>query len=213
MSATTVLPEPTSPCSSRCIGAGRARSSVISRDRPLLVAGERERQRGVERGHELAVDVVARCPVASRPSARLRGHERELHAEELVELEPAARRAYASAIVSGRWMSRYARRAVDELVRRRAARRRAGRRSPRALRALEARRHRAAQLPRVHLGLPRLRVDRHDGAGDVASPASRIGEHVDDRVRHLALAPVAARPCRTATPACPAAAAARATAG
>ena len=58
------------------------------------------------------------------------------------------------------------------------------------LRALQARRHRAAELPGVHLGLPRLRVHGHDGAGDVGVGIG-IGEHVDDRVRHLALAPVA----------------------
>ena len=42
--ATTVLPAPTSPCSRRCIGIGRARSAVISAITFCLVAGELERQ-------------------------------------------------------------------------------------------------------------------------------------------------------------------------
>ena len=66
---------------------------------------------------------------------------------------------------------------------------------PRRLRALQRRRDRAPELPRVHLGLPRLRVDGHDRAGGVG-PVARAalgvgrGEHVDDRVRELALAAV-----------------------
>ena len=44
-SATTVLPEPTSPISSRCIGRSRARSASTSAIAFDLVAGRRERQR------------------------------------------------------------------------------------------------------------------------------------------------------------------------
>ena len=42
--ATTVLPEPTSPISRRCIGRSPARSASIFLDRVALVAGRRERQ-------------------------------------------------------------------------------------------------------------------------------------------------------------------------
>ena len=53
-SATRVLPEPTSPWSSRFIGWGRARSSSISAADLLLPAGERERQPLVEGGEQAA---------------------------------------------------------------------------------------------------------------------------------------------------------------
>ena len=46
------------PAAAGASAPGCAMSSVISRDRGGLVAGERERQRGVERGHERAVDRV-----------------------------------------------------------------------------------------------------------------------------------------------------------
>ena len=67
-------------------------------------------------------------------------------------------------------------------------------REPARLRALEAGRHRPAQLPGVHLGLARLRVDGHHRAGDVARPGVTLGvgraEHVDHRVGELSLPPV-----------------------
>ena len=167
MSATTVLPDPTSPCSRRCMGAGRAMSAAISRDRGRLVVGERERQRGVERGHERAVDRVhdARWP---RPPARACAPPARAACAGTRRTSGAARRPSARPSVSGRWMPRYALpRSTSRCSARQVAVERIGE-APR-LRALQARRHRAPELPGVHLGLPRLRVHGHDGAGDVGA--------------------------------------------
>ena len=51
-SATTVLPEPTSPCSSRCIGLGRASSAAHLAPISRLPGGQGERQGGVEGGEQ-----------------------------------------------------------------------------------------------------------------------------------------------------------------
>ena len=67
-SATTVLPEPTSPCSSRCIGWVRARSAAIVRPTSHLAVGQRERQPRVERLEQPAW----RAPRAARRAARRR---------------------------------------------------------------------------------------------------------------------------------------------
>ena len=85
-SATTVLPEPTSPCSSRCIGVVRARSrsiSAIARScASVSVNGSTSRYRVEElagRRQRLRDE-----PLALGRAAR----ERELEDEELVEGEP-----------------------------------------------------------------------------------------------------------------------------
>ena len=89
ITATTVLPEPTSPCSSRCIGWGPARSAVDLGDHASLGAGERVRQRVVEAAHELAVDDVRQS--SRRPLELALAHDQhELHAQQLVERQPPA---------------------------------------------------------------------------------------------------------------------------
>ncbi len=127
-------------------------------------------------------------PVASAASARLRATRASCIRRNSSNLRRCAA-AERSVMVSGRWMPRYALpRSISWCLGAEVAGERIGE-APR-LRALQARRHRPAQLPGVHLGLPRLRVHGHDGARDVGVGVG-IGEHVDDRVRHLALAPVA----------------------
>ena len=64
-SATSVLPEPTSPCTRRFIGHVAARSPAISSPTTLLVAGEGERQVRVE---ALEVAAGARHPRPSWPT-------------------------------------------------------------------------------------------------------------------------------------------------
>ena len=141
----------------------------------------------MERGHELAVDRVHDAGRLRRQRA-LAGDQCELHAQELVELEPLRGGVLVPDV--GRPVDVVVgATAVDQVV--------VGPQrdaewigEPAGLGALQARRHRPPQLPRVHLGLPRLRVHGHDGAGHVGVGLG-VGEHVDDRVRHLALAPVA----------------------
>ena len=62
----------------------------------------------MERGHERPVDGVPDARGLGRERA-LAGDERDLHAEELVELEPVRGDTTRRASSSGRWMSRYAR--------------------------------------------------------------------------------------------------------
>ena len=89
-SATAVLPLPTSPISSRCIGRSRARSASISADGARLVAGQLERQRPPPPvHHHSARRERARLP-ALAPRAPPPRH-RELEQEQLLEREPAAR--------------------------------------------------------------------------------------------------------------------------
>ncbi len=59
-------------------------------DRPPLVAGERERQRGMEPGNQGAVDRVS-DPLLRGLDRALAGHQSHLHAQELVEPEAALR--------------------------------------------------------------------------------------------------------------------------
>ena len=65
--ATTVLPDPTSPISSRCIGRSRGEVLVDLVHRVDLVAGRRERQRGRA---PLARSATARRPAAPRGCRR-----------------------------------------------------------------------------------------------------------------------------------------------
>ncbi len=97
------------------------------RDRRRLVVREREGQGGVERGDQLAVDRVLDAGGLGGQRA-LAGDERELHAEELVELETLRRR---DAIGRGRRPVDVVVRApaVDQVVVGDAARRRADRRT------------------------------------------------------------------------------------
>ena len=70
------------------MGRGAARSAPISAMAVLLVAGEGEGQLGVEGRHQRAVEAVPE-PDPALLEGPLAGHEAELHAEELVEDEPA----------------------------------------------------------------------------------------------------------------------------
>ena len=116
--ATTVLPLPTSPCSSRCIGIARARSCAISRHDALLRARELERQPLEQRARQRAGAGAARG--ARRADARLAMRlQRQLLREQLVELEPRPRRmrALVERLLRERRQSR--RRRVQEARRRR----------------------------------------------------------------------------------------------
>ena len=156
-------------------------------DRTGLVRGQRERERGVELGHERTVDRV-HDPGRFRRERALAGDQRQLHAQELVELQPL-RGGVAFAHRVGTVDAAVCAPPVDQVVIG-ADVTVEGIGEPARFGAVETRRDRAPQLPREHLGLPRLRVHRHDGAGDIR-PGVGIGEHVDHGVRHLALAPVA----------------------
>ena len=85
--ATTVLPEPTSPISSRCIGSPESRSRVDLVERRALVGGRRERER-----LDPALDHLAgRAEPRRRPGGAVgplaRGQDR-LVEEQLLEREP-----------------------------------------------------------------------------------------------------------------------------
>ena len=126
-------------------------------DRPELVAGHGERESRVELRDERTVDRVTDTG-GVRGERALAGHERELHAQELVELEPPHGRVRVGHRV-GTVDPLVRAAAVDEVVR---ATTRTIERVGEATRANagERRRDRARKLPGVHLGLPRLRVDR-----------------------------------------------------
>ena len=89
-SATTVLPEPTSPMSSRCIGRASASSSSSIGDRRALVAGELERQQLLAPAPREVGRRVERRRAARRPALGAAAQQRELGEQELVEGEPAA---------------------------------------------------------------------------------------------------------------------------
>ena len=167
---------PTSPCSSRCIGWGPARSASISAIARRCAPGQRERQPLVEAPHQLAADDVAD---AERPRARApacAARARAAPAAARRRRGGAGPRSF-SAIVSGRWMPKQR-----------------GRRSTSPSRSPHVPGHRVGDapvlaapqrlldelgdLPGVEGHLLALRVDRHDAAGPVA-------DQVDDRVRHL----------------------------
>ena len=126
----------------------------------------------------------ARCRRAPPRSRRLRSDERDLDAEELVEAQPSLR---LLAVLRRLGLVHVAvrPRALGQLLELGAqVRRTSG--SARSPAKSSAARDRALDLPRRDVGLPRLRVDRHDHAGLHLPGAT---EHVDDRVRELALAP------------------------
>ena len=69
--ATTVLPDPTSPCSSRCIGCGPARSALISAMARSWAAGQ-GKGRPLRKRRTRSPSTWWRIPTASRSTARLR---------------------------------------------------------------------------------------------------------------------------------------------
>ena len=170
-SATTVLPAPTSPISSRCIGRSRARSSSISAIALLLVAGQLERQR--------PAPAVDHDPARGRAAARgaRRGgapapRDGELEQEQLLEGQPAARSLARPPRCPGS-ARRRARRRAPAAARPPAALAGSGsgvsRKRPRASHTSERRRAGAEPLrgrvdrhepDRVHRHLPRRRAAR-----------------------------------------------------
>ena len=90
-SATAVLPEPTSPCSRRCIGSVASRSAPISssarRCAPVSANG---------RPRDVARHQVARAAAAPRPGRRRRrgavAQQRDLQQQQLLVGQPVARR-------------------------------------------------------------------------------------------------------------------------
>src|SRR5262249_2899 len=128
-------------------------------DRPSLIARQREGQPGMERLDERPVDLVPdpRPLLLERTLAR---HQADLHADELVELES----------VSGAVMIIVCLREVDAAVRTRPVDQTAALEDlwserlgePTRLRPLQARGDELAELPREHLRLPGLWVDRDD---------------------------------------------------
>ncbi len=106
MSATTVLPEPTSPWRSRCIGAGRAMSSAICAMAEAWSSVSGNGSAAWNAGTS-APSVTCSIPVASAASARLRATSASCMRRNSSNFSRLAA-PYRSAMVSGRWMLRYA---------------------------------------------------------------------------------------------------------
>ena len=91
-SATTVLPEPTSPISSRCIGRSWATIVVDRRHRLALVAGGRERERVLEPADRQLGGRLQRGRAGGLAPQRAAAQQRDLEQQELVEREPPTAR-------------------------------------------------------------------------------------------------------------------------
>ena len=202
--ATTVLPAPTSPCSSRCIGCGPARSLPDLGDGRALVGGELERQAVEERVEQRALGRRGRCPRVVRSMCRLRWtsaswtrssssstsrrRATSLCGHRLGGVDAGERLGPGHQVV-----------AVEHPVGHGIGQTPAGR-PPQGLG------HPVADLPGGQARLLGLRVDGHDAPGAVA-------DEVDDRVGHL-LAPAEQLDLAEAAPRCgPRRAGARATPG
>ena len=155
-------------------------------DRALLVAGQRERQVGEERAARAARRRRGAIPDCSAASARLRATSPTC----MRRNSSNTRRRLAASQLRHRLgaVDRPQREVpVDEVVAvEHVLVERVGEAAPCAARERVG--DERAQLPREHLGLPRLRVDRHDHAGLLVGAGAP--DHVDDRVRHLPLAAV-----------------------
>ena len=178
--ATTVLPDPTSPCSRRCIGCGEARSPPISAITrcwaPVNGYGNASWKRRTS-----SPSTVCTRPCEVRSSSRLR--RTSTSCTRSSSSKARRRRAISfSRIESGAWIDRSAaprstspsRSSTDAGT---------GSAMPRSRQRRSASSTQPASLPRGDLRLLALRVDGHDAAGPVA-------DEVDDRVRHLQTAPV-----------------------
>ncbi len=88
-SATTVLPLPTSPISSRCIGKTCARSSRISAIARTLIAGRRERQPAREPALAQRRRLVKHRRATLRAAPAAPAQEQQLCRAELLEGEPS----------------------------------------------------------------------------------------------------------------------------
>ena len=166
ISATMVLPEPTSPWRRRFIGCGRFMSPTISRDDLLLIAGQLERQHAPRRfAHLVGDDDRARLDFGA--GLALAQHQPALEEEELLEDQPALRRrAEAVQLVEARVFRRKVRLAergspVEEAVPFPECGRQRIRQDAGQLRQRMVHEH------ALHLGRDRtgLLVDRNDAAG------------------------------------------------
>ncbi len=89
-SATTVLPEPTSPIRSRCIGRSRSSVGVDGLHRLALVAGRGERQRVLEPARGQLAGRLQRRGARALAAARATAQQRHLQQQHLLVGEPAA---------------------------------------------------------------------------------------------------------------------------
>ncbi len=159
--ATTVLPEPTSPCSRRCIGAPAARVGGDLFGDAALRGGQRKRQHGQQLlvKSRLSGARGAQHRRAQLRALALRRQLRQLLRQQLVELQALPRRV--AALVE-RGQRRARRRLMQKVHRvaqdRQALRQRARRQQFLQRRARQRRRDRLAQI-----GLRQLRARRIDG--------------------------------------------------
>ncbi len=151
-------------------------------DRPFLGTGEGERQAFSQPTDAGAVDPVDHTDLG-RLDRPLTEHEGELHTEQLVEHQTTTGRHRLGHRLGG-VDARHRPHPVDEVVAvEERHRHRVGQRpSLGRLDAAQGLGHEAGDVGRVEAGLLRLRVDRDDAAGLVA-------DQIDDRARHLELAP------------------------
>ena len=182
-SATTVLPDPTSPCSRRCMGSGPARSAPISstarRWAPVRGNGSWPTKAATSAGRPGA----GRHDVADAPGVALEhlaAHDHlELQAQELVERQPPP-----GPLLLGERLRRVdgaeGRGPVHELE---LDAPRSGQRVVERARPAQRLLHPLAELPAGDARLLRRRVDGHD-------PPRPVPDQVDDGVGELALAPV-----------------------
>ena len=206
LTATSVLPAPTSPCSRRCIGCGPARSASISAIARRCAPVSSNGRAAVQPLGRARRRPSWRMPRDSRSSARLRSTSTVWTRS---SSSNASRRRACS-------LSRDRLGQVDAVERRRAvdAARSAGARrrrervgdAPRAAACASASSTQPAISHVDQRGLLALRVDRHDATGAVA-------DEVDDRVGHLQPAAVHLGLAEQRDLQCRRAAAARATAG
>ena len=85
--ATSVLPQPTSPCTRRSIGLAQLQVRSTSLEHPLLRPGRPKRQRGEQSRFERAGAGAAASP-GRRCTRRAQQLERELMREQFLEREP-----------------------------------------------------------------------------------------------------------------------------
>ena len=177
--ATTVLPAPTSPCSNRCMGIGRARSLVISAITLVWSPVSSKGSAAEEPWHERAGGDVLDAHARGLDHA-LAQHQRQLDPQQLVEHEAAARLLRLSHRL-GHVHATERRRAVDEVV---PVEHPGGQRLDELSRASQRLGDPAAEIPRVQAQLVGLRVERRD------LQTILLVEEVDLRVGQLLLAPV-----------------------
>ena len=167
--ATTVLPDPTSPWSNRCMGNGPARSATITARarRWAMVSSKGSAARKRATSVPLTAPVISRgdTVVAQGPGVVLEGpaaqHQCQLEAEQLVEDQPAAgRRDHVHRL--GPVHRPHRRRPVPQRQGRPPT---LGQRVHQLAGPLERLLHEGADLPTGEAGLGRGRVDGKDAQG------------------------------------------------